>query len=160
MPQSSHQFSAQGVEASTVVGHRDTRSGFGLLKSNAAGIDIGASSHWVSVPPERAAPSVREFGCYTPDLEALVEWLRQCNIETVAMESTGVYWIALYELLEREGFEVILVNAQHLKHVPGRKSDVLDCQWIHSTAMNSSRRAFDRLKRCACCGSTFDSGTG
>lgn len=130
MPQTSYQSSDLGVEASPVVSHSNPTSGFGELKPNAAGIDIGASSHWVSVPPERDAQSVREFGCYTPDLEALVAWLRACSVETVAMESTGVYWIALYELLEREGFEVILVNAQHLKHVPGRKSDVLDCQWL------------------------------
>lgn len=100
------------------------------VQSNAAGIDIGASSHWVSVAPERSTPSVREFGCYTPDLQSLVAWLKQCGVERVAMESTGVYWIALFELLEAEGFDVILVHAQHLKHVPGRKSDVLDCQWI------------------------------
>lgn len=130
MPQTSYQSSDLGVEASPVVSHSNPTSGFGELKPNAAGIDIGASSHWVSVPPERDAQSVREFGCYTPDLESLVAWLKACNVETVAMESTGVYWIALYELLEREGFEVILVNAQHLKHVPGRKSDVLDCQWL------------------------------
>lgn len=100
------------------------------IHPHAAGIDIGARSHWVSVPPGRNEPCVREFGCYTPDLEALVNWLKQCGIATVAMESTGVYWIALFELLEAEGFEVILVHAQHLKYVPGRKSDVLDCQWI------------------------------
>jgi transposase len=101
-----------------------------VLKPKAAGIDIGASSHWVSVPPECDEQPVREFGCYTPDLQAVVAWLQQCGIETVAMESTGVYWIALFELLESAGIEVILVNAQHLKHVPGRKSDVRDCQWL------------------------------
>lgn len=101
-----------------------------VVRAKAAGIDVGASSHWVSVPPECDAQAVREFGCYTPDLEALVGWLQQCGIETVAMESTGVYWIALYEMLESAGIEVILVNAQHLKHVPGRKSDVHDCQWL------------------------------
>lgn len=101
-----------------------------VVKPKAAGIDIGASSHWVSVPPECDEQAVREFGCYTCDLQALVEWLQHCGIETVAMESTGVYWIALFELLESAGIEVILVNAQHLKHVPGRKSDVQDCQWL------------------------------
>jgi transposase len=101
-----------------------------VVKPKAAGIDIGASSHWVSVPPECDEQSVREYGCYTPDLQALVAWLQQCGIETVAMESTGVYWIALFELLESAGIEVILVNAQHLKHVPGRKSDVQNCQWL------------------------------
>lgn len=103
---------------------------FPVLKPKAAGIDIGASSHWVSVPPECDEQPVREFGCYTPELQAMVAWLKQCGVETVAMESTGVYWIAPFELLESEGFEVILVNAQHLKYVPGRKSDVQDCQWL------------------------------
>lgn len=101
-----------------------------VLHPKAAGIDIGSSSHWVSVPPECDEQSVREFGCYTPDLQAMAAWLKQCGVETVAMESTGVYWIAPFELLQSEGFEVILVNAQHLKYVPGRKSDVLDCQWL------------------------------
>jgi len=97
---------------------------------NAAGIDIGGSSHFVAVPPDRAEASVREFGVYTADLQALADWLEQCAVDTVAMESTGVYWIALYELLERRGFKVHLVNTRHVKNVPGRKSDVLDCQWL------------------------------
>jgi len=100
------------------------------IKENACGIDIGATSHWVSVPPERDSQPVREFGCYTPDLEAMAAWLKSCQIETVAMESTGVYWIPAFQILEAQGFEVILVNAQHVKSVPGRKSDVLDCQWL------------------------------
>jgi transposase len=116
-----------GVQSSGIA---EQGSRFPVLKPNAAGSDIGASSHWVSVPPERDEQSVREFGCYTPDLQALVVWMKQCKVDTVAMESTGVYWIALYELLESEGFEVLLVNAQHLKYVPGRKSDVSDCQWL------------------------------
>jgi transposase len=103
---------------------------FDILNGNACGIDIGASSHWVSVPPQRDAQSVREFGCYTPDLKAMVAWLKQCQIETVAMESTGVYWIPVFQMLESQGLEVILVNAHHVKSVPGRKSDVLDCQWL------------------------------
>ena len=101
-----------------------------LLNLNACGIDIGAASHWVSVPPERDTEAVREFGCYTPDLAAMADWLKQCQIETVAMESTGVYWIPVFQVLESRGFEVILVNAHHVKSVPGRKSDVLDCQWL------------------------------
>ncbi len=98
----------------------------------------------MSVPPECDEQPVREFGCYS-DLQALVAWLRQCGIETVAMESTGVYWIALFELLESAGIEVILVNAQHLKHVPGRKSDVQDCQWLrqlHSYGLLSASFRF------------------
>lgn len=95
---------------------------------DAAGIDIGASSHFVAVPAARDAEPVREFAAFTDDLQRLVQWLRECKITVVAMESTGVYWIALYEMLETEGFEVHLVNARHVKGVPGRKSDVLDCQ--------------------------------
>ncbi len=100
------------------------------IHTNAAGIDIGANKHWVSVPPSRAPESVRSFGCFTADLYALSTWLKQCQIETVAMESTGVYWIPLFQILEAQGFEVNLVNAHHVKTVPGRKSDVLDCQWL------------------------------
>jgi transposase len=97
---------------------------------DAAGIDIGASSHFVAVPVDRDAEPVREFAAFTDDLRRLVQWLRDCRITVVAMESTGVYWIPLYELLEAAGFEVHLVNAHHVKGVPGRKSDVLDCQWL------------------------------
>jgi transposase len=97
---------------------------------NAAGIDVGASSHFVAVPPDRDDKPVREFAAFTADLEALAQWLKSCAVDTVAMESTGVYWIPLYELLERHGFRVLLVNTRHVKNVPGRKSDVLDCQWL------------------------------
>lgn len=100
------------------------------IHPNAAGIDIGANRHWVSVPPDRVSESVRSFGCFTADLYALSAWLQECQIETVAMESTGVYWIPLFQILESQGFEVNLVNAHHIKTVPGRKSDVLDCQWL------------------------------
>jgi transposase len=100
------------------------------IHPNAAGIDIGATEHWVSVPPGRDEESVRRFGCFTPDLYALADWLKACQIETVAMEATGVYWIPLFQILETRGFAVILVNAHHVKTVPGRKSDVLDCQWL------------------------------
>lgn len=97
---------------------------------HAAGIDIGSESHWVAVPDDRDEKPVREFRSFTQDLHALADWLEACGIETVAMESTGVYWIPLYEILEERGFEVLLVNARHVKGVPGRKSDILDCQWI------------------------------
>jgi len=100
------------------------------IHPNAAGIDIGAERHWVSVPAGRDTECVRSFGCFTPDLYALSAWLKQCEIETVAMEATGVYWIPLFQILETQGFEVSLVNAHHVKTVPGRKSDVLDCQWL------------------------------
>jgi transposase len=105
-------------------------SGLSLTHPNAAGIDIGSASHWVAVPPHLDEQPVREFASFTADLQALAQWLRKCGVDTVAMESTGVYWIALYELLQSQGFEVILVNARHVKNVSGRKSDVLDCQWL------------------------------
>jgi transposase len=101
-----------------------------VMFPNAAGIDVGSASHYVAVPPERCAQSVREFQSFTEDLVALADWLGECGIDTVVMESTGVYWIALYELLEARGFTVYLVNARHVKNVSGKKSDVLDCQWL------------------------------
>lgn len=97
---------------------------------NAAGIDVGAQSHYVAVPADRDERSVREFSCFTPDLYRLADWLKACRVDTVAMESTGVYWIPLYEVLDKRGFKVFLVSPQHLKRVPGRKSDVLDSQWL------------------------------
>ena len=100
------------------------------MNLNAAGIDIGSEQHMVAVPEGRDTVSVREFSTFTADLEALATWLKQCGVTSVAMESTGVYWIPLFELLERHGFEVKLVDARHVKNVSGRKSDVLDCQWI------------------------------
>ncbi len=101
-----------------------------VIQPDAAGLDIGADKIWVSVPADRATPAVRSFGAFTPDLHTLAAWLKTCGIQTVAMESTGVYWIPVFEILEAAGFEVYLVNARHIKNVPGRKSDVQDCQWI------------------------------
>lgn len=100
---------------------------------NAAGIDIGGASHYVAVPPDRVGKgehAVREFGPHTEDLVAIADWLSTCRIDTVALESTGVYWIALYELLQARGFDVWLVDAKSVRHVKARKSDVLDCQWL------------------------------
>ena len=97
---------------------------------DAAGIDVGGSSHYVAVPADRDPQPVRNFSAFTEDLFALADWLAACRITTVAMEATGVYWIPLFEILERRGFEVVLVNARHVKNVPGRKSDVIDCQWL------------------------------
>ena len=101
-----------------------------ILQPDSAGIDIGATELFVAVPPDRAEESVRVFGAFTEDLRALAEWLAACRIKTVVMESTGVYWIPVFQLLETRGFEVCLVNARHVKNVPGRKTDVLDCQWL------------------------------
>jgi len=97
---------------------------------NAAGIDVGASSHWVAVPAHLTDDAVREFGPMTTDLNALADWLLACGVDTVALESTGVYWIPVYEVLEQRGLKVWLVDARQMKYVPGRKSDVQDCQWL------------------------------
>jgi transposase len=102
----------------------------GVENPNAAGIDIGAKSIWVSVPEGRVKQPVREFTTFTTALNELADWLKECAVDTVAMESTGVYWVPLYEILEDRGIDVQLVNAHHVKSVPGRKSDVLDCQWL------------------------------
>lgn len=107
-----------------------SKSSLTLTYPNAAGIDIGSASHYVAVPPDRDDEPVREFKSFTAELERLADWLTFCGVDTVAMESTGVYWIPLFELLESRGFRVLLVNARHVKNVAGRKSDVLDCQWL------------------------------
>jgi transposase len=97
---------------------------------HAAGIDVGATEHWVAVPEDRDEEPVRRFGAFTADLYVLAEWLRQCQMETVVMESTGVYWIALFAVLEERGCDVKLVDAHYARQVPGRKTDVKDCQWL------------------------------
>ena len=101
-----------------------------VINPDAAGIDLGSAEHWVAVPPDRDEESVRCFGTFTSDLEALVQWLKGCRITSVAMEATGVFWIPIFQILERHGFKVTLANARHLKNVSGRKSDIADCQWI------------------------------
>jgi transposase len=103
---------------------------FPVMRPDAAGIDIGATEIFVAVPVDRAAENVRCFPTFTQDLYALADWLKQCGVKTVAMESTGVYWIPLFQILEDRGFEVCLVNARHVKNVPGRRTDVSDCQWL------------------------------
>jgi hypothetical protein len=107
-----------------------SRAALTITHPNAAGIDIGNAAHYVAVPPDRDEEPVREFPSFTADLNAIADWLKVCGVDTVAMESTGVYWIPLYELLESRGFTVLLVNARHVKNVSGRKSDVMDCQWL------------------------------
>jgi len=101
-----------------------------VVHPHAAGIDIGNESHYVAVPPTRDRQPVRHFGCTTVELKALAEWLKQCGIQTVAMQSTGVYWIAVYDILETAGLDVYLVNARDTKNLPGRKSDVQESQWL------------------------------
>jgi transposase len=103
---------------------------FSIINPDAAGIDIGSAEHWVAVPADRDQHPVRKFKCFTADLHNMADWLDECGIKTIAMESTGVYWIPAFQILESRGFEVKLVNAKHVKNVPGRKTDVLDCQWL------------------------------
>ncbi len=110
---------------------RKPRQGLRVIQSNVAGIDLGSREHYVCAPPtSEGEPNVRCFGTTTPELNRLAEWLSAQGVESVAMESTSVYWIPIYEILERSGFEVLLVNARALSSVPGRKTDMLDCQWI------------------------------
>ncbi|MEE8130886.1 MAG: IS110 family transposase, partial [Vicinamibacterales bacterium] len=100
------------------------------IQIDVAGIDCGAAEHYVSVPPDRDPTPIQSFRTFTADLERLADWLVACRITSVAMEATGVYWIPVYDILETRGIEVLLVNARHVKHVPGRKSDVEDCEWL------------------------------
>src|SRR5229473_8552989 len=100
------------------------------LHPHAAGIDCGAAEHFVAVPPDRDATPVRSFATFTGDLYRLADWLTACHVTSVAMEATGVYWIPVYEILEARGIDVLLVNARHIKNVPGRKSDVSDSEWL------------------------------
>jgi transposase len=102
----------------------------GVVHPNAAGIDLGSREHWVAVPATAAEKPIQRFGTTTPQLQKLTAWLKGCGVDTVAMESTGVLWVPLYEILEAAGLEVYLVNARHLKSVPGRKTDCVDCQWL------------------------------
>ena len=105
-------------------------AGLSQLNLSAAGIDVGATSHFVAVPADRAEQPVQEFEAFTADLYRLADWLSECRVETVVMESTGVYWIPLFGVLEERGFRVMLVDPRRIKNVPGRKTDVLDCQWL------------------------------
>lgn len=110
--------------------HSVNRGGLPVLNPNAAGIDIGATEIFVAVPADRDAQPVRSFATFTQDLHCLADWLASCGIETVAMEATGVYWIPLFQILEARGLKVCLVNARYYQNVPGRRTDVSDCQWL------------------------------
>ena len=109
---------------------RVSRSVLDHINPNAAGIDCGSAEHFVAVPPDRDPTPIRSFTTLTSDLQRLVDWLTACRVTSVAMEATGVYWIPIYEILDARGFTVLLVNAHHVKNVPGRKSDVSDCEWL------------------------------
>src|SRR2546428_8628197 len=104
--------------------------GLEVMHPHAAGIDVGNSAHYVAVRPDRDPDPVRRFDFFTADLHRLADWLEQCGVTTVAMQSTGVYWIPVYEILEARGLGVYLVNARHTKNLPGRKSDVQESQWL------------------------------
>lgn len=121
-----------------------------VINSDVAGIDIGATEIYVGVPPDRDDEPVRCFSSFTEDLHALADWLAACGVRSVAMESTGVYWIALFQILEARGFEVCLVNARHAKNVPGRKSDVADCQWLQYLHSVGLLRASFRPPQAVC----------
>ena len=123
--------------ASTLTYDRGNSDGAQIKKTKitnhsplCAGIDIGSQEHWVAVDPDKAEEPVRSFSSFTDSLNEMADWLEQVGVEIVAMEATGVYWIPLFELLDRRGFKVQLVNSRSTRQVTGRKSDVLDCQWI------------------------------
>lgn len=123
---------------------------FPVLFPNAAGIDIGSKEHYVAVRPDIDDNPVRSFGSFTVDLLSICEWLSKCQVTTVAMEATGIYWVSLYLLLEESGFEVVLVNARHVKNVRGKKTDVSDADWIrqlHSCGLLSASFQPDAFTR-------------
>src|SRR6201988_1045112 len=140
---------ARGRHCPTGKGDRRS-SKLTITNPEAAGIDVGAQAHYVAVPEGRAEVSGRSFGAYTAQLQELVHWLKDCGIKTVAMESTGVYWIPLFQMLEEAGFEVLLVDARQAKHVPGRKSDVQDCQWLQQLHSYGLLRAAFRPEDSVC----------
>jgi transposase len=124
--------------------------GLEIIHPHAAGIDVGNSAHYVAVAPHCDPEPVRRFGCFTADLHHMAEWLRECGVKTVAMQSTGVYWIPVYEILEQHGFQVYLVNARQTRSLPGRKSDVQESQWLlklHTYGLlNNSFQPSDQIR--------------
>src|SRR5512139_2410656 len=117
-----------------------------MVHPNAAAIDVGATMHMAAVRPDRAPEPVRSFGTFTADLHRLADWFTECGVETVVMESTSVYWIPIFELLDARGFAVFLVNARDAKHVPGRKTDVSDAEWLQRLHSYGLLRASFRPK--------------
>jgi len=117
-----------------------------MVHPNAAAIDVGATMHMAAVSADRTPEPVRSFGTFTTDLHRLVGWFTECGVETVVMESTSVYWIPIFELLDARGFAVYLVNARDAKHVPGRKTDVSDAQWLQRLHTHGLLRASFRPK--------------
>lgn len=121
-----------------------------ILQPNAAGVDVGANEIYIAVPADRDSQTVRHFRTFTGDLKAAADWLKRCGIQSVAMESTSVYWIPFFQILEESGFTVFLVNARHVKNVPGRKSDVADCQWLQYLHSVGLLRASFRPEQAVC----------
>jgi len=121
-----------------------------VMHPDAAGIDVGGSEHWVAISPERDPEPVRRFGCFTADLHEMARWLLEKGVRSVAMQSTGVYWMPVFEILEEHGLNVILVNARDTKNMPGRKSDIQECQWLlklHAFGlMNNSFQPTDKIR--------------
>jgi transposase len=122
-----------------------------IVHPDAAGIDIGGSAHWVAISPDRDPEPVRRYDCFTQDLQRMADWLISRGVRSVAMQSTGVYWIAVFEILQQRGLEVFLVNARHTKNLPGRKSDVAECQWLlklHTFGLlNNSFQPSDEVRK-------------
>src|SRR5512137_370339 len=117
-------------KARRVRASHDPTRGLRVAHPNAAAIDIGCFEHWVAVPPGRAEPPVRRFGCFTAELEALADWLVACRVDTVVLEATGNYWVVLYDLLEQRGLRPVVVNPRYAKNMSGKKGDISDCQWM------------------------------
>jgi transposase len=109
---------------------QDWRLNLVVVHANAAGIDIGNESRYVAMPLHRDPEPVRHFACFTEDLRGMAAWLKSCGIDTVAMQSSGVFWLPVYEILTEEGLRVLLGNARHTRNLPGRKTDVQECQWL------------------------------
>ena len=135
MSDNNKQGESRKLKTEAQLGRRKKRKGMCLadrpcLEPNAAGIDIGAREIFVAVPPDREECPVRVFNTFTEDLHAMAGWLKACGVTTVAMESTGVYWIPLYDILEAHGIRPCLTNARHMKNVPGRRTDWHECQWL------------------------------
>src|SRR4051812_17765670 len=129
---------------------KNSKKSFPIIYPNAAGIDISSKEHYVAVNPESADLHVRAFGCFTEDLLEIVKWLKECKVDTVAMEATGIYWVSLFLVLEDAGFEVVLVTAKHVKNVRGKKTDVSDADWIrqlHSCGLLSASFQPDSFTR-------------
>jgi transposase len=124
------------------------------INRHAAGIDVGSAEHYVAVPVGRDPHPVQTFGSFTADLHRLAQWLKTCQIETVVMQATGVYWIGLYEVLETYGLQVYVVNAHHTKTLPGRKTDVQECQWLQKLhtfgLLNNSFRPPEPIRALRC----------